>query len=92
MYENALKTLPGAGDDAMRLATVSKIKELRGQQEALRTPDIAYRRSVQDLHKAKLQKDKLQKNIDAKTAQLTALQESLEAKKVQLQAKLVEIT
>eukprot|EP00959_Pyramimonas_sp_CCMP1952_P404783 8483303-Pyramimonas_sp.AAC.1 len=92
MYENALKTLPGTEDDPMRLATASKIKDLRGQQRALCAPDIAYRRSAQDLSEAKLQKDKLQKDIDTKTAQLTVLQEPLEAKKVQLQAKFVETT
>ena len=57
-YESVLKSLPGGDDDPIRMATLEKVKGIREQQRALRTPEIAHRRTAQDLHRAKAARDK----------------------------------
>ncbi|CAK0885126.1 unnamed protein product [Prorocentrum cordatum] len=90
-YETVLKSLPGPDADPIRAATIEKIKSIREQQKALRTPAIAHRRTAQDLHKARLARAKMEAEIAEKTSQVQKLQESIYERRLQLEAKKLEI-
>ena len=91
MYEAALKSLPGGQEDPIRVATADKITQIREQQNALLTPAIAHRRTAQNLHRAKQQRDKLEHDVQEKTQKIQELQKALEEQQAQLDAKRAEV-